>query len=67
MWEEENTQLDKVDGKDLDLRSVGVSAGGIDADMENIDAEPTGDTEGVEMGGVDAATPPAAAPPPTAG
>ena len=63
MWEEENTRPEDSPGEDADLRSVGVSAGGIDADMENMDMPEPGEegAEGAEMGGVDGAGPPAAA------
>jgi hypothetical protein len=62
LWSEENSKPEDSKSEDPDLRSVGVSAGGIDADLENVEMpDEGGDDMGAEMGGVDAAVPTAGA------
>ena len=50
MWAQENLEADKAKAEDPNLRSVGVSAGGISADLEGVEPMPGMDDMGGEAG-----------------
>ena len=62
MWEEENVEPDAVQAGQANLRAAGITAAGIEQDMENLPPiEPDQGEAGME-GGVGGAAPPAAVP-----
>jgi hypothetical protein len=57
LWREENGKNNTDEPEGRDLRNVGISAGGIDADLQTADAIENPPPEGDEAGGLDVAGP----------
>jgi hypothetical protein len=65
MWAEEQGDVDKAPASEAGLRSVGISPGGLDADLEAAQMPADGGLEGGEAGAMPGAAPagaPAAGP-----